>query len=128
MLVILSWDANHIDLCNVFIILTSCTFPFYVKNWYIGKIFLVWEFPRDRDFFNLMNNETFSLHLQYYTKCFTDTPCFGSNFVKRHSLRSTFDQISGVPLITLKWTSFLLQNQHLAPIYELVKLKCHFPC
>lgn len=37
-----------------------------------------------------------------------------SKFVKRHTLKSTVDQISGVLLITLKLTSFLLQNFHLA--------------
>ena len=37
-----------------------------------------------------------------------------SKFVKRHTPKSTVDQISGVLLITLKLTSFLLQNLHLA--------------
>lgn len=57
-----------------------------------------------------MSCETLSFSWQFFGNRFIDVLYFVSNFVKRYILRSTFDQIASVLLLTVKLNSFLLEN------------------
>lgn len=115
LLVVLCRDANHIVSNLLLLFLT-----FYNSHQlYISTLSWktdIWEnicisrVPRDRDPLNLMSCETLSFSWQFFSNRFVDIPYFVSNFVKRYILRSTFDQIASVLLITVKLNSFLLEN------------------